>query len=410
MSATSVTAAAVRRARESRDSEALEALLATLSHRPRFPRGLVLELTRALKDDDLVVVEWATVALGQVRKPADCKVAKAALKRVVKDDEARESSRACAAIALGRLGWSPSAGLLKKRLKRDHASPHGALFLLALLDSTQVNGTGPQIVRTLKRARTRVLDEGTLKAVRIGVDAALQECTIRVAAQQHASGRVSDLLGKAGQDVALRLQQRRIQNRIDTLRAGYAQSSLFVGTSQAASPDVRPGVPLAHAEEEMYARSLAAWADAKIRKRRVYARDFALAQERKRRQNWTCQVCGRKQDGRIDAHHVEPRHLGGDDTGENILVVCSNCHRETEGGQLQCHLVETDQGSRIQVSFAETQEVYLLSTAGKPDDQDALRIAGGRRELLRLFRALPAHARGEVLAQLTHIVSQNDRG
>lgn len=50
-----------------------------------------------------------------------------------------------------------------------------------------------------------------------------------------------------------------------------------------------------------------------------------------RRDNYTCQYCGRKM-RTLTLDHVVPRRLGGPHTWENLVAACSTCNRR-KGGQ-----------------------------------------------------------------------------
>ena len=50
-----------------------------------------------------------------------------------------------------------------------------------------------------------------------------------------------------------------------------------------------------------------------------------------RRDNYTCQYCGRKGPP-MTIDHVYPRHLGGGHTWENLVAACPSCNRR-KGGQ-----------------------------------------------------------------------------
>jgi len=51
-----------------------------------------------------------------------------------------------------------------------------------------------------------------------------------------------------------------------------------------------------------------------------------------RRDNYTCQYCGRK--GRqLTIDHVMPRHRGGEHSWENLVTACPTCNRQ-KGGKL----------------------------------------------------------------------------
>lgn len=52
-----------------------------------------------------------------------------------------------------------------------------------------------------------------------------------------------------------------------------------------------------------------------------------------RRDNFTCQYCG-KQTGHLTVDHVLPRRLGGQSTWENVVAACPNCNRKKGGSRL----------------------------------------------------------------------------
>jgi len=43
-----------------------------------------------------------------------------------------------------------------------------------------------------------------------------------------------------------------------------------------------------------------------------------------RRDAWRCQYCGCMQN--LDVHHIQPRARAGEDSGENLIVLCRGCH------------------------------------------------------------------------------------
>jgi 5-methylcytosine-specific restriction endonuclease McrA len=57
----------------------------------------------------------------------------------------------------------------------------------------------------------------------------------------------------------------------------------------------------------------------KLNKREIYRRD-----------NYTCQYCG-KRTGRLTLDHVIPRHLGGSYSWENIVTACPDCNHKKGG-------------------------------------------------------------------------------
>jgi 5-methylcytosine-specific restriction endonuclease McrA len=43
------------------------------------------------------------------------------------------------------------------------------------------------------------------------------------------------------------------------------------------------------------------------------------------RDGWRCQACGSMSG--LEVHHMERRSRRGDDSEENLITLCSNCHR-----------------------------------------------------------------------------------
>jgi len=44
------------------------------------------------------------------------------------------------------------------------------------------------------------------------------------------------------------------------------------------------------------------------------------------RDGWRCQLCGSLSG--LQVHHVQRRSQSGDDSGDNLITLCSTCHRE----------------------------------------------------------------------------------
>jgi len=44
------------------------------------------------------------------------------------------------------------------------------------------------------------------------------------------------------------------------------------------------------------------------------------------RDNWTCQMCGKKCHKDIQCHHIIPERSGGNHTPENLITLCRSCH------------------------------------------------------------------------------------
>lgn len=58
-------------------------------------------------------------------------------------------------------------------------------------------------------------------------------------------------------------------------------------------------------------------------------RDQSVVRQARKRDNMTCQKCGRRE-GEIHAHHVVPLDEGGADTLDNVIMLCQPCHGEWE--------------------------------------------------------------------------------
>lgn len=54
-----------------------------------------------------------------------------------------------------------------------------------------------------------------------------------------------------------------------------------------------------------------------------------LRQEILRRDGWRCQFCGRRED--LQVHHIESRGRLGNDSEENLITLCADCHRAVHG-------------------------------------------------------------------------------
>lgn len=48
-----------------------------------------------------------------------------------------------------------------------------------------------------------------------------------------------------------------------------------------------------------------------------------------KRDNWTCQICGRS-NIKIHAHHIVPYRISQDDSLENLITLCASCHIKEE--------------------------------------------------------------------------------
>jgi 5-methylcytosine-specific restriction endonuclease McrA len=51
-----------------------------------------------------------------------------------------------------------------------------------------------------------------------------------------------------------------------------------------------------------------------------------LRQEVLSRDRWRCQVCGSL--AGVEVHHITPKGRHGDDTEENLITLCTDCHKK----------------------------------------------------------------------------------
>ena len=80
----------------------------------------------------------------------------------------------------------------------------------------------------------------------------------------------------------------------------------------------------------------------KVKEKRTYTiereyinRDQYIAEYAKRVANSVCQLCGKNapfnnKEGKpyLEAHHIEWLSKGGEDTIDNVVALCLNCHRK----------------------------------------------------------------------------------
>ena len=57
----------------------------------------------------------------------------------------------------------------------------------------------------------------------------------------------------------------------------------------------------------------------------------ALCRQVLKRDGWKCQQCGTST--QLEIHHIRFRSALGGDTEENLITLCSGCHRNAHHGQ-----------------------------------------------------------------------------
>lgn len=77
------------------------------------------------------------------------------------------------------------------------------------------------------------------------------------------------------------------------------------------------------------------------------------------RDNHTCQICkGRSKDPVLEVHHLESRQTGGD-RPDNLITLCSTCHRKVSKGKLEL-MVKLQEGFKAQ-TFMNTVRWKLVN-------------------------------------------------
>ena len=62
-----------------------------------------------------------------------------------------------------------------------------------------------------------------------------------------------------------------------------------------------------------------------------------------RRDNYTCQYCGRR-DTNLTVDHILPKHLGGEHSWTNVVAACPNCNHRKGGRKLyEAHMTLLNQ-------------------------------------------------------------------
>lgn len=73
-----------------------------------------------------------------------------------------------------------------------------------------------------------------------------------------------------------------------------------------------------------------------------------------------CYICGTTNQHVLQEHHLIPQRLGGEDTEENTVTLCSNCHNCIES------LYDDEFFERLFDHFAEYRQLPLNESSGRP--------------------------------------------
>ncbi|WP_445506633.1 HNH endonuclease [Niallia sp. 03190] len=81
------------------------------------------------------------------------------------------------------------------------------------------------------------------------------------------------------------------------------------------------------------------------------------------RDQYTCQSCG-KNDCRLEVHHITPRRLKGADSILNLITLCSSCHNQINGEEMN-----------------HAERFYALIDGKKIDYKAAMHVMQGKKHL-----------------------------
>ena len=337
----------------------------------------------ALHDSDPLVREWAIVA---VRSGGNSPRVIDALWGAYRADE-RENIRAYAIESLGDLRQGLPMSDLENLFEERHADASDTLLQTALRGFGAATGSIQALLLQHDHPNRDLL------TVCYG---ALLRCAINGINDKVLDQ--DDLKDRSWDTLKERLGEKRVQQRIAEERARRMQGSLFKF-----HPDIDyefdPSSPLSDNAKERFIQDLSLWDNLKIVQARLYRRDKVLAAEKKDEVGHRCMACG-EATTTVDAHHVDPRGVGGVDTKANLLVVCPNCHRDAHSGTLK---VGWQDQCVSPVLVTPTGELVHLPPAG---DRDAAIAHANQRLIRRIvenFRILDLEGQNSVLEQLFSI-------
>ena len=68
----------------------------------------------------------------------------------------------------------------------------------------------------------------------------------------------------------------------------------------------------------------------------------AKAEARKQIDNYTCQMCGRRED--LQVHHLTYHNIMREDVQKDLVTLCGDCHRRVH--RMMCRITDTTTGRR----------------------------------------------------------------
>lgn len=93
-------------------------------------------------------------------------------------------------------------------------------------------------------------------------------------------------------------------------------------------------------------------------------RNSALPERVKRRDNYTCQNCGRRggesSPTNVEAHHIVPLSQGGQDSKQNMHTLCWECHQAAHGNR-HAYRRKSPSSSSTSVLDTEHGEMFIVN-------------------------------------------------
>jgi 5-methylcytosine-specific restriction protein A len=193
---------------------------------------------------------------------------------------------------------------------------------------------------------------GTLQCILAGRE---YQRTVNLAATRYFLERIRDDFDQTGLHRALsackqhlRYYGRKGRSKLPSLRALVAEfgSTLGAEGQEAQSEDfydqVRRSIADGHASRQRRLEKALAFPEFEFRTTRFFARNPDVAAEVLVRANGVCERCNceapfvRSKDGSpyLEVHHTGRLADGGEDTVQNAMALCPNCHRELHFGML----------------------------------------------------------------------------
>lgn len=114
-------------------------------------------------------------------------------------------------------------------------------------------------------------------------------------------------------------------------------------------------------------------------------------QAAKARDDYKCQYCGKK-NCRLEVHHLLPRSRGRSDKLENLITLCSDCHRLAHGSEEQLLAFQKKFGKKAKSTLKYATQMNVLRSMLQKEYPDAELTYGFiTKEVRRVFELDKSH-------------------